>query len=136
MNQDLEHLRLLSIFYYVLAAFTAVGSLLPLFYLTFGLAMATGHLDGADEGSRLFGWFIVTFAALFIAVGLALASCLAVAGKKLARQESYTFCLVIAGVSCILMPFGTILGVITIIVLMQGSVRELFGIAAVGAGAT
>jgi hypothetical protein len=39
------------------------------------------------------------------------------------------FCLVMAGIACIFMPFGTALGVLTIIVLMRDSVRELFGVA-------
>ena len=35
-------------------------------------------------------------------------------------------CMTVAGIQCILMPFGTILGVFTIIVLTRGSVKELF----------
>ncbi len=36
------------------------------------------------------------------------------------------FCLVVAGVECAFMPFGTVLGVFTIAVLMRESVKELF----------
>jgi len=36
------------------------------------------------------------------------------------------FCLVMAGVECIFTPFGTVLGVLTIIVLVRPSVKELF----------
>jgi len=32
-----------------------------------------------------------------------------------------------AGVECMFMPFGTVLGVFTIIVLMRPSVKEIFG---------
>jgi hypothetical protein len=32
-----------------------------------------------------------------------------------------------AGIACVFMPFGTVLGVFTIIVLMRDSVRRLFG---------
>jgi hypothetical protein len=32
-----------------------------------------------------------------------------------------------AGIECIFMPVGTVLGVFTIIVLMRDSVKELFG---------
>jgi hypothetical protein len=38
------------------------------------------------------------------------------------------YCLVVAGIECIFMPFGTVLGVFTIIVLMRPSVRNLFGV--------
>jgi len=127
MNQDLEHLRLLSIFHYVVAGLTALFSLIPSFHLFFGLAMATGAMDNGDDTfARGMGWFFVVFATLFISLGLTLATCLAVAGRKLARQEGYTFCLVVAGFACMLMPFGTVLGVFTIVVLMRESVKKLF----------
>lgn len=127
MNQDREHLRLLSVFHYVLAGITALGSMIPLFHLIFGLAIALGHLDGADEFPPIFGWLFVALAGAFILAGLSLAVCLALAGRKLAKREGYTFCLVVAAFSCILMPFGTVLGIFTLIVLMRDSVRELFG---------
>jgi hypothetical protein len=34
-----------------------------------------------------------------------------------------------AGVACMFMPFGTVLGVFTIVVLLRDSVKELFGVA-------
>ncbi len=127
MNQDLEHLRLLSIFHYVVAGLTALFSLIPCFHLFFGLAMVTGNLGhGDDTFARGMGWFFIIFAGLFITGGMTFAVCLALAGQKLARQEGYTFCLVVAGVACMLMPFGTVLGVFTIVVLMRESVKKLF----------
>ncbi len=33
-----------------------------------------------------------------------------------------------AGVACMFMPFGTVLGVFTIIVLLRDSVKELFSV--------
>jgi len=37
-----------------------------------------------------------------------------------------TYCLVVAGVECILVPFGTVLGVLTLIVLSKESVKTIF----------
>ena len=48
------------------------------------------------------------------------------AGRYLSQQRHYTFCLVMAAVACMFMPFGTVLGVFTIIVLVRESVKELF----------
>jgi hypothetical protein len=59
--------------------------------------------------------------------GVSFAVCLVQAGRALMQRRRYTFCLVIGGLSCILMPFGTVLGVFTILVLVRPSVRELFG---------
>ncbi len=44
------------------------------------------------------------------------------------------FCLIVAGIECLLMPYGTVLGVFTIMVLMRESVKERFGANPAGAG--
>jgi len=59
-------------------------------------------------------------------LGWTLAVCMLIAGRNLAKRRHHTFCLVVAAISCIFMPFGTILGVLTIIVLMRPSVKGLF----------
>jgi hypothetical protein len=49
-----------------------------------------------------------------------------VAGSFIARRTHYTFCFVAACVECLFMPFGTVLGVFTILVLNRQSVKGLF----------
>jgi hypothetical protein len=49
------------------------------------------------------------------------------AGRCLQERRRHTFCLVVAGLECMMMPFGTVLGVFTIIVLLRPAVRQLFG---------
>ena len=41
-------------------------------------------------------------------------------------EEFLLFCIVVAGVECMIMPFGTVLGVFTLIMLMKDSVKALF----------
>jgi len=65
-------------------------------------------------------------ATVAITLGWTLAVFIIIAGRCLAKRKHYMFCLVIAAISCIFMPFGTVLGVFTIIVLMRPSVKELF----------
>ena len=48
------------------------------------------------------------------------------AGRNLARRRRYLFCQVVAGVGCMFMPFGTVLGVFTLVVLSRPAVRNLF----------
>ena len=79
-----------------------------------------------DPVAGFMGWFFVAFSGAFILAGWAFAICLFLAGRYLAQQRHYTFCLVMAGVACMFMPFGTVLGVFTIIVLVRESVKELF----------
>lgn len=127
-DQDRQHLQLLSIFHYVAAGLGALFSLFPIFHLAVGIAMLTGQFDNAEPPPAALGWVFVIVPAIFIIGGLALAICVAGAGRRLRIHTGYTYCLVIAGIECIFMPVGTALGVFTIIVLMRPSVRELFGV--------
>ena len=128
-NQDAEHVRLLAIFHYVLAGMVALFSLFPIFHLVIGVALVTGAFDEFDESEpppAIFGWMFVIMPALFIAMGLTLAAFVAIAGFRLHKFRSHLFCLVIAGIECAFMPFGTILGALTIIVLMRPGTKRLF----------
>jgi hypothetical protein len=128
-DDDLEHLRLLAIFHYVVAGLAATVSLFPAVYLVLGLLMATGHIAPEDEGSRIFGWLMSSCASFFTIVGLGFATLIALAGRSLSERTRYTYCLVVAAGLCLFVPFGTLLGVFTLLVLMRSSVRARFGMA-------
>ena len=132
MNQeDLEHLRLLSIFHYVVAGIAALFACFPILHLVVGVLMLSGAFPENDpaEGNimTLVGIFLVAFSGVVILLGLAFSILLILSGTYLKRHVNYTFCLVMAGVACIFMPFGTVLGVFTLLVLMRPSVKNLFG---------
>ena len=126
LGDDLEHLRLLSVFHYVVAGLMGLVSLLPSIHLALGLLMATGHLAPEDEGSRVIGWLMASCASFFMILGLAFAGLVALAGRSLAQRRRYNLCLVVAAMLCLFVPFGTVLGVFTIIVLVRSSVKALF----------
>jgi len=130
---DASHLHLLSIFHYVVAAITGLFSLFPLLHLAMGLAIVTGKLPMEPNATgpepidpRLFGWIFVAFASVAIACGLTLAGCMAYAGRCLKQRRRHTLCVVVAAISCMMMPIGTVLGVFTLIVLMRPSVKAAF----------
>jgi len=129
-NQDTEHLRLLSIFHYIVAGMVALGSLFPLLHIAMGVAIIAGTFKelGHDAQSppAFFGWMIVGLSAFVIVSGLAMAIVVAMAGQRIQQNRSHTFCLVVAGLECLFMPIGTTLGVFTIVVLTRPSVKELF----------
>jgi hypothetical protein len=130
MNNDLEHLRLLSIFHVVVAGIAALFSLFPVIHLAIGVAAVTGHLDQGHAPSsaipQLVGWAFIAFATIWIGCFLVFAVCLLVSSRFLARRTHYLYCLVTACFCCMLMPFGTVLGVFTILVLQRASVKQLF----------
>jgi hypothetical protein len=132
MNQDSEHLKLLSIFHYVVAGMAAMVACIPFIHLFMGLALATGALGDSDPGTRPVGFAIMAFAAFFIVAGWIFAALVAFAGRSLQTRRRYTYCLVMAGIECIFMPVGTVLGVFTIIVLVRDPVKSLFGMPLAG----
>jgi len=132
-EDDANQLRLLAIFHYVVAGLTGLFSLLPVLHLVMGLAIVTGKLPmesnppgATGPDPALFGWFFVIFAGLAIACGLTLAGFIAYAGRCLMRRRRYLLCQVVAAIACMLMPFGTVLGVFTLVVLMRPSVKAAF----------
>ena len=128
MSQDLEHLKLLSIFHYVVAGMAALFACIPFIHFFMGLALATGAFSNTDPEARpMIGLAIMAFAGLFILAGWTLAVLVAFTGRNLQKRKRYTFCLVMAGVECIFVPVGTVLGVFTIIVLVRDSGKELLG---------
>ena len=73
MNQDVEHLKLLSIFHYVVAGLVALFACFPLIHFFVGLGMVTGAFDDAPGEAQLFGVGLMVFAGLFILSGWAMA---------------------------------------------------------------
>jgi hypothetical protein len=129
-QEDTEHLRLLSIFHFVLAGITALFACFPVIHLVFGFLMFTGALPVRDPNgaqiARIVGAFFIVGAVLVIASLLVLAALVALAGSFLRKRRHHTFCLVVAALACMFMPFGTVLGVFTILVLIRPSVKEAF----------
>lgn len=129
MNQDQEHLKLLSIFHYVVGGIVALFSLFPIIHLVLGIIFvfapekANANMHTAPAAV---GWLFMGVAGLMIVIGFTFAVLIALTGRSIARRKRYTFCLVMAALECLMVPFGTILGVFTIIVLVRDSVKQLF----------
>jgi hypothetical protein len=129
MNEDLQYLKLLSIFHYVVGGLAALFACFPVIYIVIGIlaVYAPGTMDSeGDALPALFGWIFIIIGAGLIVLGWAFAVCIICAGRYLARQVHYMFCMVIAAIECIFMPFGTVLGVFTIVVLTKSFVKKMF----------
>jgi len=130
VNQDEQHLQLLSIFHYVLAAVFAFFSCFPVFHLIFGIVALTkpeileDEMQGAE--ARVFGLMFTIIPVVIILSGWTFAVCMFFAGRFLARRTRYMFCFVTACISCMFMPLGTALGIFTIVVLVRPSVKAMF----------
>ena len=127
---DNEHLRLLSIFHYIKGGLTGLFSCIPIIHVVLGLVMIIapqvfGH--GGDQPPAFLGWLFVILGICIILLGWTFAALTLIAGRCIAWRKHRTFCLVWACVQCISVPFGTVLGVFTILVLSRASVTALFG---------
>ena len=125
-KQDRDHLQLVTIFHYVVAGLAALVACIPMLHFFMGLAFATGLFGDTEPEAQYVGIGLMAFSGAFILIGWCFAGLIFWAGRNLAHRTRYTFCLVMGGVMCIFMPFGTVLGVFTIIVLMRESVKEAF----------
>lgn len=130
-----EQLRLLAIFHYGVGGLAALFSLFPLIHLSMGLMFVMspeGTFQSHDpdapppEFFQLFGWFFVVMASVFILGGLTFSALVIYAGRCLQRRAKYMFCFVMACVECIFIPFGTVLGIFTILLLNRPEVRADF----------
>lgn len=126
---DQEHLRLLAIFHYVVAGLAFVG----IGFLVMHFMMMRMFFDNPEMWKNtpnpppqqffaMFRWFY-----LFGGVCLILAAIgNLLSGLYIRAKKHRMFSLVIAALNCIQIPFGTLLGVFTIVVLVRESVMELY----------
>ena len=134
MNQDEEHLKLLAIFHYIVGAMAVLFSCFPLLYVGMGvLFVVSPHF--LTEGQKgppppaALGYIFIAIGAFFALLGWSAAIATILSGRYIARRRKRMFSVVMGAILCMFMPFGTVLGVFTIMLLTKESVQRLYGIA-------
>lgn len=126
-NDDRTHLQLLSIFHFVLGGMLALFALFPLIHFVLGLVILFGGFSHQDEAPpALMGALFATVGGAMVLVGEALAALMIFTGWSLQRQRRWLFCAIVAGAECAYVPFGTLLGVFTLVVLLRPQVKRAF----------
>ncbi len=130
-SQDQEHLRLLKTFHYVVGGLIAFFSCFALIYLVLGIMFLSSPETFKDSNTgqpapAFLGGLFVGLGSVFFVLGEVLAVCIFIAGKYIGQRRRYMFVFIVACLECLFMPFGTILGVFTIMVLSRDSVKRLF----------
>ena len=128
-RQD-NHLNLLSVFHYVVGALVMLSGCLPGLYLGMGVVLLAASFDKSskDAPPALMGVIFILLFGVFMIIILAMGVLVLIVGRKLAQRRGYMFCFVIAAIECLWVPWGTVLGVFTIVVLAGPSVRQKFEI--------
>ena len=121
-TDDLQHLKLLAVFHYVLAGIFAFFGCFPIIHLAIGIA----SLNGSMGGDLAFGLIFTVVGAGLILCFWSVAVLILISGRGIARRQGRTFSMVVAGVACAFFPLGTTLGVFTLIVLLRDSVKGLY----------
>jgi hypothetical protein len=123
-------LRLLSIGYYIQAGIAAFYSILLLGYAGFATAMLGSLANSANEaGQNIPPWFLSLISILMLVV--LLLACLYtvalfLAGLWLRRFRNILFIQVIAALNCLAIPYGTVLGIFTFLVLQRSTAKQFF----------
>ena len=129
VNQDEEHLRMLSILYYIWGGLTACFSCLGVVYVIMGGIFMVAASQQQNAPPAWFGAIFSIFGVLMVLLIGAMAGLTLWTGRNLQQRKRYTLCLIVAGVSCLSVPLGTALGVFTFVVLSRPSVKQLFNAA-------
>ena len=126
--EDEKHLDLLAIFHYVVGGLAGVFSFMPFMHVFMGIAFLTGQFDdgSASPPPPFVGWMMIIMGTVFILGGWTLAILILINGRKIQKRRNRMFCMVVAGIECVMMPFGTVLGVFTLVVLCKDSVKAIF----------
>jgi hypothetical protein len=126
---DQEHLRLLRLGYLIAGGTSAAVGVFGLVYVVVGGILLTAAMSGAPGPNTPPMAAGLVFGGIGLAIflgGATLSVVKFLAARALGRRRSRAFCMVAAGLSCLSIPYGTALGILTFIVLSRPSVRDLF----------
>jgi hypothetical protein len=128
---DNEHLKLLSIFHYIMGGLSALFGCIPIIHVVLGLFfLLSPHSfgPGPNQPPPFMGWLFMLLGGCFMLFGWTYAILVLFAGRCIAQRKHHTYCFIVACLECLWVPFGTCLGVFTILVLNRASVKALFKI--------
>lgn len=125
--RDASQLRTLSVLYYVFSMFYLVPLLIGALYAFMGVGLLSGTLPGntATQDSAS-GWVLLGLAVAMFFIAILGGALTLLVARRLSQRRSLTVCIIVAAVSCMQIPFGTALGVFTLIVLNRPSVKAMF----------
>ena len=73
-------------------------------------------------------WYHILFFLTSLIFQLPMSICMIISANYMNRRQSYLFSVIIACLECFLVPYGMPLGIITLVVLSQESVKSLYNL--------
>ncbi len=128
-----EHVRVLSICYYVSAGIHAAFSVFGLLYVFMAVFMTAAMsrlptTPGEQPPPEFIGIVFGVIGLVMFAIMVGIGALHFLVARWLGRRGWRTACLVVAAATCLLIPYGTVLGVFTLVVLTRPSVAATFDI--------
>ncbi|MFZ1686481.1 MAG: hypothetical protein WAU70_03605 [Flavobacteriales bacterium] len=125
-----NNLRTLEILQYVYGAFQLLGALIVfLIFNSLGAFLQSDFIAQESHGDQApaivggvmsgMGWAISLFVLLFGILNI-------LSGRYVGQRRNRTFSMVIAGIDCLKIPFGTALGIFALIELSKEDVKRLY----------
>ncbi|HLY08602.1 MAG TPA: hypothetical protein VKW04_04750 [Planctomycetota bacterium] len=128
--RDDEHLKNLVLGHTVVSALTALFGCMFIMHLAIGIVsiVAPEKMGGGKSGPppAFFGWMFAVMGGAAVLGFWTIAGAMFVAGRSIKRRKRHTFCLIVAGLSCFFMPFGTALGICSLMLLTRPTVKAQF----------
>lgn len=119
---DIGHLRALAICHYVWGGFTVLSSTGFVLFLLFVVGTTATPAQGRTPPLMWMESVMIGMVAIMWVIGVLTIY----SGYCLANRRLRTFSLIIAGINCLSVPIGLLLGIFTFIVLFRPSVHRMY----------
>ena len=130
VDRDAEHLKILAICWYVASGLAVFAGCFPLIYVGLGISFIMNPNGfgggGAGPAAETMGWMFAVGGGCASLVGWVAVILGFLTARSLSKRRRIMLCYVTAGLACLYIPFGTVLGIFTFLVLARPSVRARF----------
>jgi len=123
---DEEHLKVLSIAYWVWGGLVGAYALLMAAYFTFLGFLFSSLGQGKDAPPRELLWVFFGVAVFILVLAGTVSALQILTGFWIRQRRHRVASMVVAGFTCLSVPMGTLLGVFSFVVLLRPSVSALY----------
>jgi len=97
-------------------------------YIVVGVLMATGAMDSAkgEPPPPELGWIFVVIGVAFVLIFITIGVFTIKTGTNMRRRRNRTLCIVIDSILCMMVPFGTIVGIFGLVLLTKPEISGEF----------
>lgn len=130
MNQDESQLNSLALAHYIVGAIGILASCLPLIHVFFGALFIWGGCgfltETTNAPSPIISWIVFVMGIVWFVFAQIVSVMVIYSGSCLKSHKRYLYSFVTACCACTFFPLGTVLGVLTVMVLSRSTVKELY----------